>query len=165
MGNIINRLKDMDFEIINTYNIDTTITNFYHDINDDCFKIECNPSYDIMTLHRTNPNFIKIYGLLKVGNTYNFTCSNWIYDLDEIVAIKECEIIEIDDVVIGHLDIQHELNTLKHYDEIVLKNVIKKRLLINKNVLNEIIIGRNYKIKSIKKFGDNFYDIIDYKLI
>jgi hypothetical protein len=145
--------------------INATIMSFFYDVDDDCFKIECIPSFDIMTLHRTNPNFIKIYNKLKIGNTYNFTCSDWIYHSDEIVGIRECELVSIDDVVIEFLDLQNELPMLKYYDEIVLENNVEKRLLINKNTMTNIIVGTKYKIQCIKKFGDNFYSVIDFQCI
>lgn len=147
----------------NVYKIDATIMSFYFDTDDECFKIECNPSYGIMTLKRNHPNFINLYKKLKIGLTYNFICSNWLHNIDEIVDITDCLTYTTCDTVIGFLDIQHELYALKNYDEIVLKNDTKKRFLINKNIKQNITTGKQYEITCIKKFGDNFYNILDFK--
>jgi hypothetical protein len=149
----------------NSYSIDTTILSFHFDINNNCFMVECNPSYGIMTLKKTHPNFIGLYNKLKIGATYNFKCSNWVFNLDEIIDITDCKVFTIWGKIVGFVNIKNEIQTLKHYDEIIFENDMKKRFLINENIKGNFIIGKKYKINSIKKFGDNFYNVVDYELI
>jgi hypothetical protein len=160
MGNIYDKIN-----VDNIYEIDTTIISFHFDVNHNHFKIDCNPSFDTMILRKDHPNFINLYNKLKPGMTYNFKCSNWIFNLDNIIDITECQIFTVCDKVIGFVNIQNELNSLKHYDEIILETTIKKRLLINEIIRQNFIIGKKYKINCIKKFGDNFYSVLNFELV
>lgn len=159
MGNFINRYIIND--ITNTYNIESTIMSFSFNNNEKYYEIFCNPSYSVMILRRDHFNFIQLYNKLKIGSTYNFTCSNWPFTLDEIIDITNCEIYILNDKITGFLNIKNEINFFRNYEEVVLENNIDKRFLINLNIKQNVNIDKKYTIHYTKKFGSNFYIVLE----
>jgi len=160
MGNINERNS-----LNNNYNIDATIKSFNYNNNCKYYEIYCDDLMYPMILKRTHPNFIQLYNKLKIGSTYDFKCSDWIFTYNEIINITECQNYIIYDIIMGFLDIQNEIPTLNNYEEIITKNNITKRLLINKNIKEDVIIGEKYVINYVKKIGDDFYNVTSLKLI
>lgn len=149
----------------NNYNIDTTIKSFNFNNYYKHYEIYCDELMYPMILKRTHPNFIQLYNKLKIGTTHNFKCSNWIFSFNEIIDICDCQNHIIHDIILGFLDIQNEISTLNHYEELVTKNNITKRLLINKNIKEDININKKYKINYVKKIGDDFYVVTNLELV
>jgi hypothetical protein len=160
MGNINERNS-----LNNNYNIDATIKSFNYNNNSKYYEIYCDESMNSMILKRTHPNFVQLYNKLIIGTTHNFKCSNWIFTYNEIINITECQNYIISDIIMGFLEIQNEIPILTHYEELITKNNITKRLLINKNIKQNILIGEKYEICYIKKIGDDFYNVTNFKLI
>ena len=159
MGNSI--FKRYEY-LENTYDLETTITSF--SCNGDHFEIMCNPQYGEMKLRRDHPKFIELYSKLKTGSTHNFKCHNWIFNLDEIIDITDCKTHVVKDKIMGILDINNEIYILKNYNEIITTD-IGKRLLICATMKENIVIGNMYEIKYTKKFGDNFYIVVEVNMV
>ncbi len=148
----------------NNYSIEATIITFIFNNNTKHFEVYYNLSLDPMILKRTHINFINLYNKLKIGATYNFKCSSWIFTYNEIIDIIECAINTTTDIIVGFLEVQNENSTLNNYEEIIIQNNINKRILINKNLKQDIIIGDKYVIKYVKKFGYDFYNVLSIEI-
>ena len=146
-----------EIDLQNTYTLDTTVVSFHFNTDSGYFEIQCNPSYGIMILSRNHPQFTQLYRKLKNGVTYNFTCSNWLFNLDEIEDITDCATYTIHTTVTDILNIQNEIPTFKHFEELVTTDDNSTRLLINKHMKTSVTPGLAYTIHYTKKFGDNFY--------
>ncbi len=159
MGNINEKNS-----LVNNYSVEATIITFIFNNSAKHFEIYYNLSLDPMILKRTHSNFINLYNKLKIGSTYNFKCSSWIFRYNEIIDITDCVVNTINDVIIGFLDVQNENSTLNNYEEIIIQNNINKRILINKNIKQDIIINNKYVIKYVKKFGYDFYNVTSIEI-
>ncbi len=135
------------------------------------FKIECDPkiSGDLNAkrcfyLKRAHPNFIGLYNKIKFNRTYKFT-----YEDNLGYAIVD-DITELDThttsgIVNGFIDIGTEFILLDNKCEVILaKHENEQRIILRKDHIKDIVIGKTYTFTYTKNYGANLYAVKTYEL-
>ena len=118
-----------------------------------------------LSLSQNHPDFINLYNKLTIGNIQNITYkSSFLKIFDPIIINIAPPLINNMCVKFkGFLDIVNEYPMLYDYKVIVTENN-NIRLVIHKNQINNIIIGKKYKIHYQKWYNHKLYKIIEFQL-
>ncbi len=150
-----------------TCSIETTIINMYEYKLYEGISIKCNtdPKNTNIVLKKSHEKYDKLYEMLEKNKTFLFkyeiidstTDTYW-----KIMDIGEPKVRRVNDSVEELRDPQGKLRDFPNtHIEIVLSENNSKRFLIKKNHNKTIIVGNSYVITCTKKFGENFYEILD----
>lgn len=134
--------------------------------------IECNPKplgcyLDVLFLKKKYNNFIELYNKIIPYKTYNFT-----YHDDTYCCHNECVIIDILPLIEhkicttikGFLNVGNESKSLSEFQEIMIYDNNRHRLLIHEKHIKSIMIGNKYIIYYKKAFGIDLYRVFKIKL-
>lgn len=152
------------------YEIDATIETISYDNHTNELYIQCdNMPHDILNLklRKTHFHYTKFYNMLKSGSTYKIKYRKEIgyrnYQMEippvygYVINIAECTPNTVLGTVMGILNIGNEIPTLSEYKEIILVQNLNYRLLIDKDMVNNISVGKKYTIHCSKITKPGFY--------
>jgi hypothetical protein len=137
--------------------IEATINKVYRE-SDNIYIVRCSP-YEELYLDVRDFNFTNLYNKMKLDQTFKITY----YVTGKIMNIEPCDLHYTCGIVSGFLDISIENKIEGDYHQIMIQDDDKKkRLLVNRSEMNDIVIGQTYSVHYQKAFYGPFYRVVKY---